>query len=511
MITIQSRFSTCIPNWRVNPFVLLLPLVTLLYSCVEEPSALGFNKEVDRVGVYYREFDIPVATIQADSLRTDNVRINIDVPIDVNLDRLMAGTVNDPNFGRLDTRFFSEFMPPTIGGRLKKSNVTLFKATMTLLTDYYFYGDTSQIAEQTFRVRKVGRRGMDTDQIFFSGSELDLDDEILAETTWTFHPDSVQKSIKLNTDNNKNNNVIDSLYFELDNAFGQRLLDSALTLPDTLDITTVEAFQRAFRGVGVEPVSNSLVMGFNLGNYLSRITLYYNYVENGAPKRGKYVFVFGSPYCQSFTRIQSDRSTTPLNSINQKYRPFSISDGHAYTQSGTGLFAQLDFSDFHSFFDTIRSPMINSAELIIPVPADAQRTHYSKPKDLYFMFQSNNNRFYKPVYYLPNSEGTLVEKIDANFATFYYAELGENLEAYARADDSYGLKIPLTTTTEGTFYRTFMSEWFQRQLQLPDIYPKMEKIGLVPSDSPYGKSLNGVSFPADQVKLRVYYSKPLLK
>lgn len=512
MRIIQSLFTTCTRNWQVSSCTFLFSVILLsLSSCTEEPSALGFNKDIDRIGIFYKEFDIPVTTVQADSLRTDNVRINIDVPVDVNLDRLMAGTSSDPYFGEIQTRFFTEFMPPTIGGRIKKQNVVLTKATMTLLLDYYFYGDTTQVATQTFQVRKVGRRGMDRDQVFFSGSDLTLDDPVLSTAEFVFHPDSIQKSIRLNTDNNKNNNRLDSLYFELDNAFGQRLLDSVLNLPDTLDDLSVQEFQRAFRGVGVEPVNTSIVMGFDAGNYTSRITLYYNYVENSTPKRGKYVFVFGSPYCQSFTRIDRNRSNTNLSGVNSKYTPVNVSDGYSYIQAGTGLYARLDLSEFHTYFDTIANPMINSAELIIPTPTSVERNHPNKPKDLYFMFLGDNNRFYRPVYYQPNSNGTPIEKVDPNFATAYYAEIGEEFVTYARGDDSYGLKLPYVINTEGTFYRSFMSEWFQNQLSLPIIYPPVKKIGLVPSDAPFGKSLNGISFKADQVKLRVFYSKALIK
>jgi hypothetical protein len=108
-------------------------------------------------------------------------------------------------------------------------------------------------------------------------------------------------------------------------------------------------------------------------------------------------------------------------------------------------------------------------------------------------------------------DGLLIERIDAQFQLTYHAELGENFTAYARGDDNSGLRIPFTETTDGTFYRAFLTEYFQYQLNLPIIYPPFKNIALYPSDAPYGKSLNGISFPSNQVKLRVYYSKPLLK
>lgn len=512
MITIQNPFSICIRNWQVNTSTAVFLLVlTLLSSCTEEPTNLGFDKDVSRIGMFYKEFNLPATTVQADSLRSDNVRIFIDEPIDVNLDRLMAGNVSDPYFGNIDAELYMQFMPPTVNARIKRQNVTLRKVTMTLLLDYYFYGDTSVNAPQTFEVRKIGRRGMDADQKFFTSSELTLDDPVLGTTTWQFNADSVQKRISLNTDNNKNNNVLDTLSFDLDNSFGQKLLDSVLTIKDTLDDFSIANFKRAFRGVGVTPVNNSVVMGFNAGNYTSRITVYYNYVENSQPKIGKYVFVFGSPYCQSFTQIRKNRNSTSLAGLTQKYTPYTSPDGYSYVQSGTGLFARLDLSDFHSYFDTIANPLINSAELIIQTPTKTERSHYIRPKKLYFMFVAPNERFFRPVYVSTTTSGATVEKIDPAFQPLYHALLEENFEAFAKGDDSYALEIPYVENTEGTFYRTFMSQWFQYQLRLPEIYPKITKAALIPSETPFGKSLSGFSFRSDQVKLKVYYSKALLK
>jgi len=482
-----------------------------LFSCTEEATLVGFNKSVNRLGIYYREFNLPVHTIQADSLRSDNVRIFIDEPIDVNLDRLMMGSVNDPYFGKIDTRMYMQYLPALIGARLKKQNATLDKVTFTLLHDYYFYGDTTVEKDLNFKVYKIFKRGLDRNINFFTTSEASLFEEPIGEGTWTFYPDSIRKAIAANADQNANNNVSDSIYVELDRAFGQTLLDSVLTIKDTLDITLIDNFLRSFRGVGVVTEPSNLVMGFNAGDVRSKITLYYNYIEDAQAKKGKYVFTFGNPYCAGFTKVDYNRGNTTLTNLKGKYNKFDAGDGYAYVQAGTGLYARLDLSEFYNFFDTIPNPLLNSVELIVPTPGKTERSHFSMPKNLYYMFLSNNNRFYRPVYFEEREDGAQIEKIAPEFQSAYLAELGENFVAYARGDDSYGLKIPYTTTTDGTYYRAFMTDYFQYQLKLPDIYPPIRYAGLVPSDAPYGKSLNGFSFKKDSVKLRVFYSKALLR
>ena len=472
---------------------------------------LGFKKDVQRIGLYYKEFNIPVKTIQADSLRSDNVRIFIDEPIEVNLDRLMTGNTNDPVFGQINTTLYAQFLPPLIRAKLKRENVSLDRVTLTLMHDYYFYGDTTVESSHTFQVKKIFRQGLGLGINFFTKSEVTVQETPIGEATWTFNPDSIRKHITLNNDKNTNNNVFDSLYFELDRKFGQELLDSVLTIKDTLDVEQVEKFLRVFRGISVVPTSSNLVMGFNPGNIKSKVTVYYFYIEGGQAKRGKYVFTFGVPYCVSYTNINYNRSGTNLSNVTSKYTDYDVGDGYSYIQSGTGLFSKLDLTEFYNYFDTIRNPLLNSVELIVPTPKDSERKHFSKPANLYYQFLANNNRFYRPVYYQTREDGVAIEKVDPIFQQTYHAELNENFEAHARGDDNSGLKIPFVVNTEGSFYRAFLTEYFQYQLNLPIIYPKVKYAGLYPSDTPFGKSLNGVSFPSDQVKLRVYYSKPLLK
>lgn len=478
---------------------------------MEDSVLLGFKKDVQRIGLYYKEFNIPVRTIQADSLRSDNVRLFIDEPVQVDLDRLMTGNTNDPIFGQINTALYTQFHPPLLRAKLTKQNVTLDRVTLTLMHDYYFYGDTTVESTHNFEVKKIFRQGLSLGLNYYTKSEVSVFEEPIGRGTWTFNPDTIRKHIALNTDKNTNNNVADSISFELDRDFGQDLLNTVLTIKDTVDAEQSEKFLQVFRGLGVVPTSSNLVMGFAPGNIKSRVTVYYFYLEDGQAKRGKYVFTLNVPYCSSYTSIKYNRAGTNLSNVTSRYSDYDVTDGYAYIQSGTGLFAKLDMSEFYSYFDTIRGPLLNSVELIVPTAAETVRKHFNKPANLYYQFLTNNNRFYRPTSREVREDGVTVEKVDALFQTTYHAELGDNFVAYARGDDNSGLKIPFTVNTEGNFYRAFITEYFQYQLNLPIIYPKIRYVGLYPADTPYGKSLNGISFPSDQVKLRVYYSKSLIK
>jgi len=465
---------------------------------------------VARVGIFYREFSIPVKVIQSDSLRTDNVRLTGNEPLKPDLDRVMIGKTSDPIFGELSAEAYVQFLPPLIGTKLKLSGVTLDKITLTLLNDYYFYGDTSFISSNVFQVRRINDRTFSRNRQLFSKTAIGTEPEVLGQATWFFHPDSVRKRINANKDNNTNNNVVDSLYVELDQDFGQELLTNLLNSEDTLQTTTLDAFQAQFKGLAIQSADSRLIMGFDPGKVGSRVRIYYSYIDNGAAKKGKYDLLLSIPYCAGSTHITYGRGATPLSDLNTNYTPYSPSDGYAYIQSGTGLFAKLDFSEFYSYFDTVPKPLLNSAELVIPVPSATARNHFQKPANLYYSFMNDYNRFYRPISYFEQN-GKPVEKIDAQFQFTYFGEMAQDYTIRARGDDKNVIKIPYTAATDLNGYRGFLTEFFQTQLRLSPSAKRYPFAALTPSDTPFGKSLNGVSFDAAQVKLRVYYSKALLK
>ena len=66
-----------------------------------------------------------------------------------------------------------------------------------------------------------------------------------------------------------------------------------------------------------------------------------------------------------------------------------------------------------------------------------------------------------------------------------------------------------STATSNAYYRAYISDFMQYFLRVPANFPKVYKMGLLPAESDFGKSLHGLSFKKDKVKLRVYYTKTL--
>ena len=85
-----NRFITSIQSWPGKGLALFLILIALA-SCEEDLGLIGSKKPVSRFGVYFKEFDIPVTTVQADSINSSAIVS----------ERLLCGNASDPNFGKV--------------------------------------------------------------------------------------------------------------------------------------------------------------------------------------------------------------------------------------------------------------------------------------------------------------------------------------------------------------------------------------------------------------------------
>src|SRR5690606_36094139 len=78
----------------------------------------------------------------------------------------------------------------------------------------------------------------------------------------------------------------------------------------------------------------------------------------------------------------------------------------------------------------------------------------------------------------------------------YFAPMGE------------GQIFQLELTDDGDRYNGFMTR-FVHQLSIKDEQkPLLRYFALVPSNPPFGKSVERLVFPENAVKLRVYYTRP---
>ncbi len=504
---ILNRFTTSTPIWWAKGFVLFISLV-FLGGCVDDSASIGIRK-APRFKVIYKEFDLPASTVQAlpDSIRTENQFFDNSSS---DRDRLLLGKATDPNFGNVTATVLTQFSP---AGGLKitgKTQVLLEKLTLKLTLDYYVYGDTNS-SNTTFGVHEITANNFQSSIDYFATSSLLFDANPLVTGSYFYNRDSILKSRKYLFDTNTTNNRTDTLYVDLPigpGSLGQLLLDTALgkgifsksgTSTFFNAFKTDSVFKLTFKGLAIVPLTSDKILGIKTQPTSTNITLYYSYNDAGTTKHGKYLYAFA--FRPAFTKIDFDRVGSPMANLVTPQTEFNAPDDYSYLQSGTGLFTKLDLTNVHAYFDTIPTLAINSAELVVPLEPIIAKPHKNEPVALLARLMSPENRFLKP-----SSNAFLTAR------TNYYAgyRFSRNYDYFLDAvGDNGSIGLNYVTSTDSRFYHGFISNFLEQNLHLPSSIPKIKAIGLLPGDAPLGKSLHGVSFKKDKIKLRVYYTRTL--
>ena len=272
----------------------------------------------------------------------------------------------------------------------------------------------------------------------------------------------------------------------LSDGFGQRLFNS-INPEDTL-FTTPSYFSDKFKGLAILATQSDKIFGIDNFSENTVLTIYYH--EGNTQK----TIGFSLSNRVAFTQITGDRSGTDLTGLNTFYSEFNHPINR-YIQNGTSIITKLDFSEFYKYMDTIPNITINSAELSITNvdPTD----QFAPPGSLSLAMIKRNNR-YKTI---TGSQDTL------DFIAFRGSLIISDLNKLYAANDAGGLfTIPYSNTDHS--YVGHPTLFAQRLFNLKQTeYPYW---ALVPVSPPIGKAVNRVVFPKDNIKLKIYYTRPIL-
>jgi hypothetical protein len=523
VIRTPNRFTISIPSWPAKALFIFLG-VLLFASCVDELEGIGSRKNTSRFKVYYREFDIPVTTVQTDSINTSVTAS----------DRLLCGYVDDPIFGKITAEVYTQFAPANFSApKVNTTNRTNFQVVdfylqVVLSKDYYEYGDTTD-ASLKYTLHAI----TDPDFNFYKGytaaSTVLHNPTPFASGSFIYDRDSIKEHRKLNFDSNPNNDAFDTLFFRLNNdpfgiALGDELLDTATIGKGVYSFNnknewifnpekTDSVFRKQFPGFVIKPgLGNDRILGFksevSQTIRTTRMVLKYSYQEGANTNTGE-IFYFNT-FGPAFSTIVTDRTNTPLSTLNQTNTEFNAPDDYCYLQGGTGLYAKLDFRGVRSFFDatpvdTLVNVAINGAELYIETEPDVTRQHVQQPQNLTLRVVNPVDKRFKKAPLVSTTSGL---RVDPRYVAAYYA-LGPNPFLDALDDETQPLFIPLTKKVAAIpYYSEFATNFFSRFLRPGDGFEPITEMALIPSPA-FGKTLDGVSFKNDKVKLRVYFTKAL--
>jgi hypothetical protein len=479
-------------SWGKGRQVFLFLLLALL-ACDDDSYLLGFKSPDENFKVVYTEFNLPTTVFMVDSLVTNNTSNSLTK-------RLMAGSYNDPRWGTASAASYMQFYPsqfPTI------SDTAVFDhMTLTLVFDLYTYGSRA-VTPQTFNFYAL-EDSLVNSHTYYSKSAALLKPQQIGSVTRTIDPKLFDDlAIENAKDNVPGNDVIDSINVLLDPAFGQEIF-TTMRLNDSVSIATYRAFskwRRIFKGVSMQPSTSDKIVGFAPAHAKSRMVLFYR--EAGVTKQ---VALYISPdaFQMSYSGYTIDRSASQLAQITEPYQNFEPADGSRYIQSGGGIVTRVDLSPVYDYFDNIEVKSLNVAEFSIKT-----NEQQFVPTAFALRAVNSDNRTLLAVTKARDEAYDSIQVVDAAFMGKHYINGTSAPRADVLGDNGSLLTLDLKTSGGISTYKGFMTTFLQREVSLVD-KDYLRYFSIVPSSPEFAKSFNGMIFHKDSVKLRIYYTTPII-
>lgn len=353
MITWNHTIIYIMNLWgKIKPGLIIL-LALFFYAC-EEPNEIGLELtgDANRIGTYYQEIELTTRLINNDSLFTLSVI------------RLMAGETYNPDFGSLTATSYTQFGFAAIKPNIPDS-ATYDSLVLDIRNDYA-YGSGIAL-EQRYYVHELIEDLYDTAKYFsFSSAEYDPIPLSTADFLFPERKDTV-------------------LSFRMDDDYGLSLFE-AVKDTNTVDPDDENTLHALFKGFAiVSDMGNNSVIGINVINDSTALRLYYTYDDS------TYNYPFSLRRVANFNQIETDRSGSPLQGIDEQYyQDFIPANDKAYIQSGANLVAKIDFGPMLDFFDTI--PYANINQCIIDITIDEPPFNELPPSSVSFYYHTENNK-----------------------------------------------------------------------------------------------------------------------
>lgn len=486
-------------NWRGKVTAAILGIAAVIvWSCKDEVTFLGFRNPTPKFETRYVEFPVESSVIWLDSLRTSNFIFNGEA------NRFLVGKYNDELLGEVTATFYTQYYPSVLNKI--EINSTLDSIVLQLRYDYYLYGAFTA-DPQTLEVYELAKTmTRPASRYYFNKTNIPLGQLI---GTGVIFPNPLEFKNKLDSGLTNQERLV---RIRLDDAFGQRLLNTVLkfsspnaTFEDSAYIRPNDFF-KLHKGIAVKHSYADKIVGFTATEG-SRIILYYK-----TPSVDSLFIQFPfSSFASGFNEITSNRSGTDVQLINQYFTDYDPPSGLRYVQNGVGLFTKLDLSPFVDFLeaDTIPNMAINAAQLIIENVEPPGGL--APPNELYVRVLDPDNRLRKFNRQKTAEARTRDQKILArynNLARTLDIDVARvNNDSVFTVFSDFGSYLSLNYNSTSNSYQGFLTLFAQEMaIEEPD-KPRFRHFILYPLNA--GKTVNRVAFHKNNIKLRIYYTRPL--
>ncbi|MEX2231883.1 MAG: DUF4270 family protein [Cyclobacteriaceae bacterium] len=469
----------------------VLAVALFFFSCEDDTSILGFKNPNKKLKVNFVDIPVESSVLLMDSLRTSNYYLSQG-----ETNRLLVGKYNDDLFGEVSSNAITQFFTTSTAVTQFESGAVFDSVSLQLRFDFYSYGSLG-FTPQTISVHEVENELMiDSLAYYFNKSNTPYNPTPLGTKTFAILPESFQEYI------NERKDTTITISLPLDAAFGQRIFDSAIkyrNATSTADsaFVNVSAFVKQFKGIAVVANDGDKVVGFNPSATASRITLHYHDTDTDSLQAHlSFTGVI------SYNQIKSNRSSTALAGLNQYSQPFTPDNNLRYIQAGTGTLTRLDFSRFYEFVDqdTNSTMIVNSAELHLGIP---ESTTYPQINVLSLRAITGEGHLKKIASRETNPAQYMA---DSTSLSLYAGQLG--LAGNMFTPMSASGTMYTITQADSIHYNGFLTLFAQQLFKKEEHKVRFKYFALIPEDPQIAKSVNRLAFHEQNIKLRVYYTRP---
>ncbi len=448
----------------------------------------------------YAEIEVPASLILFDKLTSYNKTTTAD-----GVQRFLLGQYQDNQFGTVRAEIYTQISPP-VTSRVIGASAVMDSLVMQLSTDFYQYG-ASGVSNQTFQVFELADTIKQTP--YFNISKVAYKPKLLAEKTISIDPIEFDQNVVNNGDGVTTNDVTKLYRTKMDVDFGRDIFETIKN--DTATANHYASFTGKHKGLAILPTTSDKIFGINpsLSSTSTDLTndtkLILYYTEDAVQYYVEFtMYPFNASPILGFTSITSNKSGTALQPLTQTNTDFQPADGKLYIESGIGIITKLDFTKYFEYMDTVDTPILNSAELVI----ENETGDFPPPASFQFRALNKDNTY----------KSALIDTVINEAAAQYFDP--EITSAYSRSvlfdpdNGSMDLKsdvggnAPLYVSAGTTnSMSAFLTEFFQSQYVQRDNKKRIEYCAFQPNTSTFRKTVNRIVLK-NNIKLKIYYTTP---
>ncbi len=414
---------------KVNNFNHMKPLSCLLFavflvSCIGDKFSVGDNLlQVNGRNMLIEDRAIELTTYQNDSAVTTG------------LNRIFEGKYTSPDFGVITAHSYFDFTPPSYSraefGPEAGVIVRFDSISLVLKYDNFSYGDTTRV--QTIHVHRLNQNiTLDDKNQLYSTSSIAAEADPWA-TRRFYRPMEYWENDS-------------TLEIRLPDEFGLELIELMHSQSDLLE--TYDNFRTYFKGIKLSPgiTDDAAVNSFLLDEEYPVIRLHYTTIGAVTTEENKIDMTINAS--TAFSRIETDRSNTPLNALSSlNPLPSSETGNTAYLQGLTGIYAKLSFGDLNELLQLGDHVIISSAILYVFPTRGTYNDFTPLPANLSLNYLDEND---KPldIYTDPETttvqSGTLVEDKIYDRGTYYAFDITSYIQYEIDAIGMYKSSLQLS-------------------------------------------------------------------